>query len=75
MLMGIVLVYPTSGVTSCEKVCRKLKMLAILKILNYQTQLQFDLRYEKTIPNYALKSFFMVMTSQGGLKVSLYIHV
>ena len=27
-------------------------------ILNHSTQLQFDLRYEKIIPNYAKKSFF-----------------
>ena len=33
-------------------------MAAILKILKYQTQLQFDIRYEKIIPNYARKSFF-----------------
>ena len=33
-------------------------MAAILKILNYWTQLQFDLRYEKIAPNYARKSFF-----------------
>ena len=33
-------------------------MVAILKILKYQTQLQFDLRYEKIGPNYAQKSFF-----------------
>ena len=42
-------------------------------ILKYQTQLQFDLRYEKTIPNYAKESIFMMMTSSmtshGGLKV------
>ena len=48
-------------------------MAAILKILKYQTQFQFDLRYEKIVPNYAQKSFFMMMTlsmtSQGGLKV------
>ena len=48
-------------------------------ILKYLTQLQFDFRYEKIVPNYAQKSFFMVMTSsmpsQGGLKVSLYMHV
>ena len=54
-------------------------MAAILKILKYQTQLQFDLRYEKIVPNYAKKSFFMVMTSsmtsKGRLKFSLYIHV
>ena len=71
--MAIFLVYPTSGITSGKKVCRELKMVAILKILKYQTQLQFDLRYEKIIPNYAKKSIFMMMTSsmtsQGGLKV------
>ena len=35
MLMAIVLVYSTSGITSAKKVCRKLKMAAILKILKY----------------------------------------
>ena len=54
-------------------------MAAILKIFKYYTRLQFDLRYEKTVPNYAKKVFFMVMTSsmtsQGGLKISLHIHV
>ena len=53
--MAIFLVYSTSGITSGEKVCRELKMVAILKILKYQTQLQFDLRYEKIFPNYAKK--------------------
>ena len=47
-------------------------MAAILKILKYQTQLQFDLRYENILPNYAQKRFFVMMTSsmtsQGGLK-------
>ena len=38
-----------------KKVCRELKKAAILK---YQTQLQFDLRYEKIVPHYAKKSFF-----------------
>ena len=33
-------------------------MVAILKILKYQTQLQFDLRYEKIVPNYAKKTFY-----------------
>ena len=79
MLMAIFLVYSTSGITSAKKVCRELKMAAILKILKYLTQLQFDLRYGKIVPNYAKESFFMVMTSsmtsQGGLKVSIYIHV
>ena len=45
----------------------------------HELMLQFDLRYEKIIPNYAKKSIFIMMTSsmasQGGLKVSLYIHV
>ena len=79
MLMAIFLVYSTSDITSGKKVCHELKMAAILKILKYQSQLQFDLRYEKVITNYAKKSFFTVitssMTSQGGLKVSIYIHV
>ena len=79
MRMAIFLRYSTSGITSGEKVCRELKMAAILRILIYQTQLQSDLRYEKIVPNYATTVFFMVMassmTSQGGLKVSLYNHV
>ena len=79
MLIAIFLVYSTSGVTSGKKVCRELKIPAILKILKYWTQLQFDLRYENIVTNYAPKSFFMVitssMTSQGGLKISIYIHV
>ena len=33
-------------------------MAAILKILKYYTQLQFDLRYEKIVPDYAIKSIF-----------------
>ena len=80
MLMAIFLVYSTSGITSGKKVCRELKMAAILKILKYQTQLQFDLRYEKIIPNYAKKIIFMMMasslTSQGYLKVGpLYSYI
>ena len=73
--MAIFLVYPTSGITSGKKVCRELKIAAILKILKYWTQLQFDLRYEKIVPNYAKKGIFIMMTSsmtsQGGLKVGL----
>ena len=73
MLMAIFLVYYPSGITSGKKVCRELKMAAILKILKYLTQLQFDPRYENIVPNYAKKSIFMIMTSsmtsQGGLKV------
>ena len=48
-------------------------MAAVLNILKYQTQLQFDLRYDNIFPNYAKKGIFMMMTSsmtsQGGLKV------
>ena len=58
MLMAIFLVYSPSSITSGKKVCRELKMVAILKILKYQTQLQFDLIYEKIVPNYAKKKFF-----------------
>ena len=35
MLMAIILVYSTSGMTSGKKVCRELKMAAIFKILKY----------------------------------------
>ena len=35
MLMAIFLVYSTSGITSGKKVCRELKMAAILKFLKY----------------------------------------
>ena len=35
MLMAIFLVYSTSGITCGKKVCRELKMAAILKILKY----------------------------------------
>ena len=35
MLMAIFLVYSTSGITSSKKVCRELKIAAILKIMKY----------------------------------------
>ena len=35
MLMAIFLVYSPSGITSGKKVCRELKMAAILKIMKY----------------------------------------
>ena len=35
MLMAIFLVYSTSSITSDKKVCRELKLAAILKILKY----------------------------------------
>ena len=58
MLMAIFLVYSTSGIICGKKVCRELKMAAILKILKYLTQLQSDLRYEKIVPNFAKKKYF-----------------
>ena len=74
MLMAIFLVYSPSGITSGKKGCHELKMAAILKILKYETQLQFHLRYENIVPNYAKRSIFMMMTSsmtsQGRLKFS-----
>ena len=53
--MAIFLVYSTSGITFGKKVYRELKMAAILKFFEYQTQLQSDLWYEKIVPNYAKK--------------------
>ena len=58
MLMAIFLVYSTSGIISGKKKFVGLKMAAILKILKYWTQLQFDLRYEKIVPNYVTKVFY-----------------
>ena len=58
MRMAIFLVYSTSGITSGKKLCPELKMATIFLILKYQTQLQFDIRYEKkNILNYAKKNF------------------
>ena len=75
--MAIFLIYSTSGIASAEKKCRKLKVAAILKILKYQIQLQFDLKYEKIVPNYVILFMMMTspMTSQGDLKLALYIHL
>ena len=74
--MSILLVYSISGMTPGKKVCRDLKMAAILKILKYWTQLQFDLRYENTYAKTVFLIFMMLsMTSQGGLKVSLHVVV
>ena len=58
MLMAIFVAYWNSGITSGEKILRDLKMAAILKMSKYKTQLQFDIRNEKIIPNYARKKYF-----------------
>ena len=76
MLMAIILVYSTSGITSGKKKFVGLKMAAILKISNTPSIWP---QIWKDRPKLCPKKFFMVitssMTSQGGLKVSLYIHV
>ena len=41
-----------------KKNCRDFKMTTISKILKFHTQLQFDLRYEKIVPNYTKKGIF-----------------
>ena len=58
MLMAIFLVYSTFGITSGKKVFAGSKWRPFLKILKYLTQLQFDLRYEKSVTNYAKKVFY-----------------
>ena len=78
MLLAIVLVYSTSVITSGKKVCRAqngghFENFEILNTASIWPQIWRDR------PKLCQKSFFMVMTSsmmsQGGLKVSLYIHV
>ena len=56
--MAIFIAYSTSGVISGKKFRRELKMAAILKMSKYLTQLQFDIRNEKIVPNYARKKVF-----------------
>ena len=77
--MAIFLVYSTSGITSGKKVCRELKMAAILKIWNIKhgVNLTSDMKRSSQIMS---KSVFIVvmtslMTLQGDLKVYVYIHV
>ena len=57
MLMVILLVYSTSGITSDKKVCRDLKIAAIVEMSEYQTLLQFDIRNENIVPNYRTKKY------------------
>ena len=78
MLMAIFLVYSTSGITSGEKVCRELKTgRPFLKfwIIKHSSNLTSDMK--RTFQIMPKKFFFVMMTSsmtsQGSLKVSLYI--
>ena len=77
ILMVILLAHSTSGITSGKKVCRELKMAAIFKILKHISNLTSDMERPSQIMQKEV--FFMVMTpsmtSQGGLKVPLHIHV
>ena len=76
--MTIFLVYSTSGITSGKKVCRELNMATILKNFN-SFNLTSDMKKKQKTSQIMQKNVSMVMTSsmtsQGGLKVSLYIHV
>ena len=78
MLLAIFLVYSTSGITSGKKVCRDqngghFENFEILNTASIWPQIWKDR------PKLCKKSIFMMMTSSmtslGGLKVSLYIHV
>ena len=53
MLMAMFAAYSNSGNTSGKKICRYLKMAAILKISKHYTQLQIGNINKKIIPNYA----------------------
>ena len=58
MLMAIFLVYSTSGITSDKKSLSRAQNGGHFEHSKWQTQLQFDLRYEKIVPDYAKKYFF-----------------
>ena len=76
MLMAIFLVYSTSGLTSGKKSLSGSKWRLFWNI-KHSFNLTSDMKRSSQIMS--IKFFFMVMTSsmtsQGGLKVSLYIHV
>ena len=78
MLMAIFLVYSTSGITSGKKSLSGSKWRPFWKFWNIKQSFNLisDMKRSSQIMP---KKFFMVMTSsmtsQGGLKVSLYIHV
>ena len=79
MLMAILLVYSASSITYVKKVCRYLKMAAILKKKRNITH-SFNLTSDIKTPSQIMqKCIFMVMTSsmtsQGGLKFDLFIYV
>ena len=72
MLMADFLVNSPSGITSGKKSFSEAQKGGHFENLKYETQLQFDLRYEKYRPKLGQKSIFMItssMTSKGGLKI------
>ena len=79
MHMVIFLVYSTSGITSCKKKFVELKIGPFWKFWNFKHSFNLTSDMKRSSQIMPQKSFFMVMTSsmmsQGGLKVSLYIHV
>ena len=79
MLMAIFLVHSTSGITSGKNQFVGLKMAAIFENSEILNTASIWPQIWKDRPKLCQKKFFMVMTSsmtsQGGLKVSLYIHV
>ena len=63
MLMAIFLVYSTSGITSGKRVCRKLKMAAILKFWNIEHSSNLTSDVKRSSQIMPKKSIFMMMTS------------
>ena len=78
MLMAIFLVYSTSGITSGKKSFSGSKWRPFWKFWNIKHSFNLTSDMKRSSQIMPIK-FFMVMmssmTSQGGLKVSLYIHV
>ena len=70
--MAIFLTSSTSGITSGEKVCRELKMAAILRFRNIKHSFNLTSDMQRSSQIMPKKVFFMMMTSsmtsQGGLE-------
>ena len=79
MLMAIFLVYSPSGITSGKKFVASSKWRPFWKFWNMKHSFNLTSDMKRSSQIVSKKVFFMVMTSsmtsQGGLKVSLYIHV
>ena len=79
MLLAIILVYSTSGITSGKKIVTCSKWRPFLTFLNIKHSFNLTSHMKTSSQIMPKKVFLMVMTpsmtSQVGLKVSLYIHV